>query len=90
MRITNINLKKLENAGRLKAVGSITFDDEFVIKGVSVVEGAGGLFISMPSKKDEEGKFRNIVFPISRELRELITKEVLAVYEKEKEADVNE
>ena len=97
MKITNIYLKKLEARGRLKAAGSITFDDEFIVKNVFVVEGNKGLFISMPSKKDEDGKYRNVAFPISRELRDMITEEVLSIYKgmmekapEEKEEDANE
>ena len=95
MRITNVYLKILEGKGRLKAAGSITFDDEFVVKDVSVVEGKSGLFISMPSRKDEEGKYKNVAFPISRELREHVTENVLAAYRenldrfKEQEEEVN-
>ena len=97
MRITNVYLKKIEDKGRLKAVGSITFDDEFIVRNVSVVEGKNGLFISMPSRKDENGKFKNVAFPINKELREMITEEVLSIYRdvmerapEEKEEAVNE
>ena len=81
MKVTNIKLKTLEGKGRLKAIGSVTFDDEFVVKDVSVVEVANGLFISMPSRKDTDGKYRNVAFPTNSELRRQITKDVLAVYE---------
>lgn len=90
MRITNVKMKKLEGKGRLKAVGSITFDDEFVVRDVSVVEGANGLFISMPSRKDADGKYRNVAFPINSELRGQITKDVLAVYEQGMESEMQE
>ena len=80
MKITNINLKKLENRGRLKASGSITFDDSFVVRGLGVVEGNNGLFISMPSKKDSQGKYSDVAFPITSELRGKITEEVLSAY----------
>lgn len=90
MRVTNVKLKNLEGKGKLKAIGSVTFDDEFVIRDVSVVEGANGLFISMPSRKDAEGKYRNIVFPINSELRGQITKDILAVYEQGKTEEYQE
>ena len=80
MKITNINLKKLENRGRLKASGSITFDDSFVVRGLGVVEGNNGLFISMPSRKDAQGKYSDVAFPITSELRGQITEEVLSAY----------
>ena len=81
MRVTNVKLKTLEGKGRLKAIGSVTFDNEFVVRDVSVVEGANGLFISMPSRKDADGKYRNVAFPINSELRGQIMKDVLEVYE---------
>ena len=90
MRVTNVNLKNLEGKGRLKAIGSITLDDIFVVKDVAVVEGNNGLFISMPSKKDSDGKYRNTAFPISSELRAAITDEVLSAYEEKKEDDADE
>lgn len=80
MRVTNVSLKNLEGKGRLKAIGSITLDDIFVVKDVAVVEGNNGLFISMPSRKDSDGKYRNTAFPINSELRENITRNVLSVY----------
>ena len=90
MRVTNVNLKNLEGKGRLKAIGSITLDDIFVVKDIAVVEGNNGLFISMPSKKDSDGKYRNTAFPISSELRAAITDEVLSAYEEKKEDDADE
>ena len=95
MRVTNVKLKNLDGKGRLKAIGSVTFDDEFVVRDVGVVEGANGLFISMPSRKDADGKYRNVAFPTNSELRGQITKDVLAVYEYGKtetiqEVDANE
>ena len=90
MKITNINLRKFEDKGRLKAVGSITFDSEFVVRDVSVVEGKDGLFISMPSRKDAAGNYRNTAFPISKELRAAITDEVLSAYKEKKEDDADE
>ena len=80
MKVTNVKLRKMEGQGKLKAVGSITLDDELVITDICVVDGNSGLFISMPSKKDAEGKFRNTVFPISTDFRKLITDEVLGSY----------
>ena len=90
MKVTNVKLKNLEGKGKLKAIGSITFDDEFVVRDVRVVEGANGLFLSMPSRKDAEGKYRNIAFPINSELRGQITKDVLAVYEHGKSKEYQE
>ena len=87
MKITNINLKKLENKGRLKASGSITFDDAFVVRGLGVVEGKNGLFISMPSRKDTQGKYSDVAFPINNDLRGQITEAVLSAYRECNEQD---
>ncbi|MBR2555031.1 MAG: septation regulator SpoVG [Aeriscardovia sp.] len=87
MKITNINLKKLENKGRLKASGSITFDDAFVVRGLGVVEGKNGLFISMPSRKDTQGKYNDVAFPINNDLRGQITEAVLSAYRESNEQD---
>ena len=87
MKITNINLKKLENKGRLKASGSITFDDAFVVRGLGVVEGKNGLFISMPSRKDMQGKYSDVAFPINNDLRGQITEAVLSAYRESNEQD---
>lgn len=87
MKITNINLKKVENKGRLKATGSITFDDAFVVKGLGVVEGKNGMFISMPSRKDTQGKFSDVAFPINSDLRGQITEAVLSAYRESNEQE---
>lgn len=85
MRVTNVKLKKLEDRGKLKAVGSVTFDDVFVVSNVAIVEGANGMFVSMPSRKREDGKYQNIAFPIKPDLREEITEAFLSAYEKEEQ-----
>ena len=89
MRITNIYLKKLEGKGRLKAFGSITFDDMFIVRDVSIIEGSKGLFTSMPSRKGTDGKYRDIAFTTDKELRDQIQKAMLYAYEGNKEVSAN-
>lgn len=81
MKVTNVRIKLVNTEGRLKAVGSITFDDCFVVHDVRVLEGEKGMFVAMPSKKMPNGMFRDIAHPINIEARAMIDKEVVAAYE---------
>lgn len=80
MKITNVRIKLVNTEGRLKAVGSITLDDCFVIHDVRVLEGEKGMFVAMPSKKMPNGMFRDIAHPINTETRNMIDSEVLNAY----------
>jgi len=66
----------------MKAIVSITLDDEFVVHDIKVIEGEKGLFIAMPSKKATDGEYRDIAHPINSETRDTIQKMILASYEK--------
>ena len=81
MQITDVRLRKVENAGKLKAVASITFDDEFVVHDIKVIEGEKGLFIAMPSRKASDGEYRDIAHPINSGTRENIQRLILQKYE---------
>lgn len=87
MKVTDVRLKKLEDKGKLKASGSITLDDAFVVSGVSVIEGSKGLFVSLPSVKGNDDKYHDTAYPLSKELRDDINKAVMDEYMKEKELD---
>ena len=84
------NLKKIEEKhnqevakdGKMKAVVSITLDDEFVVHDIKVIEGEKGLFIAMPSRKASDGEYRDIAHPINSETRERIQTIILEQYEK--------
>ena len=67
---------------KMKAVVSITLDNEFVVHDIKVIEGEKGLFIAMPSKKSAEGEYRDIAHPISSGTREMISRAILDAYEK--------
>lgn len=82
MQITDVRLRKVETAGKLKAVASITFDDEFVIHDIKVIEGTNSLFVAMPSVKNAAGEFKDVAHPIKTELREKISRIVLETYQK--------
>lgn len=81
MKVTNVRIKLINTEGRLKAVGSITLDDSFVVHDVRVLEGEKGLFVAMPSKKMPNGMFRDIAHPINAETRSMIDTEVIKAYE---------
>ena len=71
MNITDVRVKKIAGSGKLRAYVSITFDDEFVIHDIRVVEGEKGLFVAMPSKHLIEGGFKDIAHPINKHARVL-------------------
>ena len=85
MRITDVRVRKLNKEGKMKAIVSITLDDEFVVHDIKVIEGEKGMFIAMPSKKASDGEYRDIAHPINSATRENIQKLILEAYEKAKE-----
>ena len=82
MTITDVRIRKITREGKMKAIVSITLDDEFVVHDIKVIDGEKGLFIAMPSRKTPEGEYRDIAHPISHEAREVLQKAVLEAYEK--------
>ena len=81
MNITDVRIRKIPKEGSMKAVASITIDNAFAIHDIKVIESERGLFIAMPSRKTAEGEYRDIVHPISREAREIVSKTILEAYE---------
>ena len=82
MKITDIRMRKVASEGRMKALASITLDDEFVVHDIKVIEGDNGLFIAMPSRKSPDGEYRDIAHPINSDMRYRMQSMVLAEYEK--------
>lgn len=82
MRITDVCVRKITKEGKMKAVVSITLDDEFVVHDIKVIEGEKGLFIAMPSKKSADGEYRDIAHPINSATRDTIQTIILESYEK--------
>lgn len=82
MNITDVRIRKMTKEGNMKAVASITLDNEFAIHDIKIIEGDKGLFIAMPSRKTPEGEYRDIAHPISHEARETLQKAILEAYEK--------
>ncbi len=81
MQITDVRVRKVTKEGKMKAVVSITLDNEFVVHDIKVIEGEKGLFIAMPSRRAGDGEYRDIAHPINSETREKIQKIILERYE---------
>ena len=90
MQITDVRVRKVTKEGKLKAVVSITMDDEFVVHDIKVIEGEKGLFIAMPSKKATDGEYRDIAHPINSATRERIQTMILEKYEEALKEDTFE
>ena len=81
MQITDVRVRKITKEGKMRAIVSITIDDEFVIHDIKVIEGEKGMFIAMPSKKATDGEYRDIAHTINSGTRENIQKIILEKYE---------
>jgi len=80
MEITDVRVRRVAKDGKMKAVVSITIDNEFVIHDIKVIEGDKGLFIAMPSRKSADGEYRDIAHPINSETRTKIQDLILQKY----------
>ncbi len=90
MNITDVRVRKVAKQGKMRAVVSVTFDNEFVVHDIKVIEGERGLFIAMPSKKSTDGEYRDIAHPINSDMRKFLQDTILEAYDKaavEEEAD---
>ena len=83
MQITDVRIRKIEKEGKMKAVVSITIDEEFVIHDIKIIEGEKGMFIAIPSRKTAEGEYKDIAHPIKSSTRELIQNLILQKYNEE-------
>ncbi|PKM95272.1 MAG: septation protein SpoVG [Firmicutes bacterium HGW-Firmicutes-1] len=81
MEITDVRVRKVAKDGKMKAVVSVTFENEFVVHDIKIIEGEKGLFIAMPSRKALDGEFRDIAHPINSETRDRIQKSILEKYQ---------
>ncbi|ANZ95096.1 MULTISPECIES: septation regulator SpoVG [Brochothrix] len=80
MEVTDVRLRRVETDGRMKAIASITFDGEFVVHDIRIIDGNNDLFVAMPSKRGADGEFRDIAHPINSDTRAKIQEVVLAAY----------
>ena len=81
MQVTDVRVRRVEKEGKMKAIVSITIDNEFVVHDIKVIEGEKGIFIAMPSRKAADGEYRDIAHPINTETRDMIQRIILERYE---------
>ncbi|MDO4475971.1 MAG: septation regulator SpoVG [Lachnospiraceae bacterium] len=80
MKITDVRIRKIARDGKMKAIVSITLDEEFVVHDIKVIEGEKGVFIAMPSRRTATGEYKDIAHPINSETREQIQDYILEAY----------
>ncbi|MBB6218455.1 stage V sporulation protein G [Anaerosolibacter carboniphilus] len=90
MKVTDVRIRKINDEGKMKAIVSVTFDNEFVVHDIKIIEGQNGLFIAMPSRKMGEGDFRDIAHPINSEMRTRLQEAILSQYEQVKDVQDEE
>ena len=81
MEITDIRVRKVTTDGKLKAYVTVTFDNEFVVHNVKVIEGKNGAFIAMPSRKTKSGEYKDVAHPINSDFRGVLQDRILQEYE---------
>jgi stage V sporulation protein G len=87
MQITDIRVRQVFDEGKMKARVSITFDNQFVVHEIKVIEGESGVFIAMPSKKLSGGEFKDIAHPINKETRAMLQDAILKAYDQKVHED---
>ena len=82
MQITDVRIRKINVEGKMRAVASVTFDNEFVVHDIKVIDGQNGLFVAMPSRKMGDGDFRDIAHPLASDVRNRIKDAIFEAYDK--------
>ncbi len=82
MQITDVRVRKINSEGKMKAVVSVTFDNQFVVHDIKVIDGQNGTFIAMPSRRTPDGEFKDIAHPINSETRGMIQDAILTEFER--------
>lgn len=90
MNISDIRIRKILQDGRLRAVVSVTVDNSLAVHDIKIVQGDDRLFVAMPSRRDEVGVYRDIVHPISPNVRKDIESRIITAYEEQLSAQQNE
>lgn len=80
MNVSQVKIRRLYDEGRMKALVSVTIDEDFAVHDIKVIEGPQRVFVAMPSRKEDGGSFRDVVHPITREARERLEKIILEHY----------
>lgn len=82
MQVTDVRIRKIEGGEKMKAVASVTFDGEFVVHDIKIIDGQNGLFIAMPSKKVGDDTFKDVAHPLTTETRNMLKDVILGAYDK--------
>lgn len=82
LEITDVRVRKVGGDGKMKAVASVTFDNDFVIHDIKIIEGQNGMFIAMPSRKTPDGEYRDIAHPINSDMRARLQDMILQQYDR--------
>ena len=82
MEITDVRVRKVGGDGKMKAVASVTFDNDFVVHDIKIIEGQNGMFIAMPSRKTPDGEYRDIALPINSDMRGRLQDMILQQYDR--------
>lgn len=90
MEITDIRVRKITSEGKMKAIVSVTLDNMLVIHDIKIIEGVEKMFVAMPSRKNAEGEYKDIVHPITSQLRESLQTAILAKYDEVLKEQVTE
>ena len=80
MRITDVRIRKVTKEGPVRALASITIDNDFVVHDLKVIEGYNGFFVAMPSRKGSDGEYRDVAHPLNSETRRKIQNMVMTQY----------
>ncbi len=87
MKVTDVRIRRFNEEGKMRAIVSVTLNDQFVVHDVRVIEGNNGYFVAMPSKRTPNGEFKDIAHPINTDARHEIQQAILDVYFKELELE---
>lgn len=87
MKVTDVRIRRFNQEGKMRAIVSVTLNDQFVVHDVRVIEGNNGYFVAMPSKRTPNGEFKDIAHPINTDARQEIQQAILDAYFKELEME---
>lgn len=81
MHITDVRVRLTPGDNKLKAIASVTFDEEFVVHDIKIINGQSGLFLAMPSRKIRDDEYRDIAHPLTSEMRNRVKEAIFEKYE---------
>ena len=88
MKITSVKVHKFDNeSSKMKGIATVILDECFVIRGIKIIQGEDKLFLSMPSRKVNEGEYQDIVHPINQETRTIFEDAIFEEYNKPSDAE---